>query len=63
MRSLGGTLENVMEPDKAENLAAIMDSVNAIATSQFDITFDPTLVRGMSYYTGTIFEIQVDGFP
>ena len=24
--------------------------------------FDPTLVRGMSYYTGSIFEISIDGF-
>ena len=63
VRSLGETLKDVMEPEKAENLAAIMDSVNSIATSQFDIIFDPTLVRGMSYYTGTIYEIQVDGFP
>ena len=63
VRSLGETLKDVMEPEKAENLAAIMDSVNRIATSQFDIIFDPTLVRGMSYYTGTIYEIQVDGFP
>ena len=29
-----------------------------------DITlkFDPTLVRGMSYYTGTIFEISIDHY-
>ena len=63
VRSLGETLKDVMDPELAENLAAIMDSVNSIPTSQFDIIFDPTLVRGMSYYTGTIYEIQVDGFP
>ena len=63
VRSIGETLKDVMNPEMAENLAAIMDSVNSIATSQFDIIFDPTLVRGMSYYTGTIYEIQVDGFP
>lgn len=63
VRSLGETLKDVMDPEMAENLAAIMDSVKSIATSQFDIIFDPTLVRGMSYYTGTIYEIQVDGFP
>ena len=63
VRSLGETLKDVMDPELAENLAAIMDSVNSIATSQFDIIFDPTLVRGMSYYTGTIYELQVDGFP
>lgn len=63
VRSLGEVLKEVMEPEKAENLAAIMDSVRDISTSQFDMVFDPTLVRGMSYYTGTIFEIQVEGFP
>lgn len=63
VRSIGETLKDVMDPEMSENLAAIMDSVNSIATSQFDIIFDPTLVRGMSYYTGTIYEIQVDGFP
>lgn len=26
------------------------------------MSFDPTLVRGMSYYTGTIFEISMDEF-
>ena len=59
VRSLGETLKDVMDPELAENLAAIMDSVNSIATSQFDIIFDPTLVRGMSYYTGTIYELSL----
>ena len=26
------------------------------------MSFDPTLVRGMSYYTGPIFEISMDEF-
>ncbi|WP_313346647.1 histidine--tRNA ligase [Lacrimispora sp.] len=63
VRSLGETLKGSMDPEQAENLAAIIDSVTGISTCQFSIQFDPTLVRGMSYYTGTIFEIQVDGFP
>ncbi|MDR1548964.1 MAG: histidine--tRNA ligase [Hungatella sp.] len=63
VRSLGTTLKEAMDQEQAENLAAIIDSVSQITTSQFHIVFDPTLVRGMSYYTGTIFEIQVDGFP
>lgn len=63
VRSLGETLKGAMDPEQAENLAAIIDSVTGISTCQFSIQFDPTLVRGMSYYTGTIFEIQVDGFP
>jgi histidyl-tRNA synthetase len=63
VRNLGNVLKDAMDQEQAENLAAIIDSVSQISTSQFHIVFDPTLVRGMSYYTGTIFEIQVDGFP
>lgn len=63
VRKLGAALQSVMPESVSENLATIMDSVEAVAVSQFDIYFDPTLVRGMSYYTGTIFEIEVEGFP
>lgn len=63
VRSLKDTLKDVMDLEQIENLAAVIDSVNEISTGQFHIVFDPTLVRGMSYYTGTIFEIQVEGFP
>ena len=37
----------------------IVDSVNASKGDFFELVFDPTLVRGMSYYTGTIFEIAM----
>lgn len=63
VRSLGETLKAVISPEVSENLASIIESVEAVAVSQFSIVFDPTLVRGMSYYTGTIFEIEVEGFP
>jgi histidyl-tRNA synthetase len=39
-------------------LTRIIDAVSAAAGSRFRIVFDPTLVRGMSYYTGPIFEIR-----
>ena len=40
----------------------IIDSVKNAKTDNYDIVFDPTLVRGMSYYTGTIFEIAIPEF-
>lgn len=43
-------------------LDEIIDSVNATKAAKFDVVFDPTLVRGMSYYTGTIFEIAIPEF-
>ena len=36
--------------------------MEAVKTADFKLVFDPTLVRGMSYYTGPIFEISIDGF-
>ena len=45
-----------------ENLAGIMDTVSQVAETSFGLEFDPTLVRGMSYYTGTIFEVSMEGF-
>lgn len=60
---LAGKLEGFLEDGVAENLKAICDAVLATARTSFNLQFDPTLVRGMSYYTGTIYEISVDGFP
>jgi histidyl-tRNA synthetase len=37
----------------------IIDGVKATRNAEFTILFDPTLVRGMSYYTGTIFEVAM----
>lgn len=40
----------------------IIESVEATKEDFFELVFDPTLVRGMSYYTGTIFEIAMPEF-
>lgn len=53
------TLGSFMEPEVAGNLAEIIAGVGAVKCSDFELVFDPTLVRGMSYYTGTIFEIAM----
>ena len=45
-----------------ESFQEIIDSVEAVKGDFFDLVFDPTLVRGMSYYTGTIFEIDMPEF-
>jgi histidyl-tRNA synthetase len=37
-----------------------MDTVTEVAETDFKLAFDPTLVRGMSYYTGTIFEVSME---
>ena len=59
---LSEKLSGVLEEDVIENLRTIRASVEAPAASRFQLVFDPTLVRGMSYYTGTIFEIEMAEF-
>lgn len=46
----------------ADELSTIMRCASAATVGGCKIAFDPTLVRGMSYYTGTIFEVQMDGY-
>ncbi len=55
-------LGDYLDPKVAENLREIAASVNATKEADFALVFDPTLVRGMSYYTGTIFEIAMPEF-
>lgn len=55
-------LAGVLDEKVAEDLETIISSVDAVKTANFTLEFDPTLVRGMSYYTGPIFEISIDGF-
>lgn len=55
-------LEGFLDPETADGLEQIMASVESVKQAEFKISFDPTLVRGMSYYTGTIFEISMDEF-
>ncbi|MDE6675134.1 MAG: ATP phosphoribosyltransferase regulatory subunit, partial [Acetatifactor sp.] len=59
---LAQTLQGVLEPAVAQGLQEIIDSVSATKAADFKMVFDATLVRGMSYYTGTIFEISMPQF-
>ena len=52
----------MLDPRIAEDLETIITTVDAVKTADFKMAFDPTLVRGMSYYTGPIFEISMDEF-
>jgi histidyl-tRNA synthetase len=44
-------------------LQRILDTVTAQAAGRFRLLFDATLVRGMGYYTGPIFEVQHGDSP
>ena len=55
-------LEQALPEGVIESFREIMDSVEAVKGDFFKLVFDPTLVRGMSYYTGPIFEIDMPQF-
>lgn len=63
IRALGEQLSGVMDPKITENLAEIVEAVSRVEAVDVRVDFDPTLVRGMGYYTGPIFEIRAEGFP
>ena len=56
---LKNTLGEYMDEEVVINMTEIATAVNATKGAEFNLVFDPTLVRGMSYYTGTIFEIAM----
>lgn len=62
IRYLLEKLDGSLDAEYAENLINIIESVDSAKTADFKLAFDPTLVRGMSYYTGPIFEISMDEF-
>ncbi len=55
-------LEKEIDPEVSCGFREIIASVEATKGDHFKLVFDPTLVRGMSYYTGTIFEIAMPEF-
>lgn len=55
-------LSGYLPGEAADSLEMIITSVEQAKEADFRICFDPSLVRGMSYYTGTIFEISMDEF-
>lgn len=55
-------LNGYLEEATADGMEMIIASVDSVKEADFKLSFDPTLVRGMSYYTGTIFEIAMDEF-
>ena len=59
IKYLSRTLEGFLDADVEQNLLEIISSVENAKTADFKLVFDPTLVRGMGYYTGTIFEIAM----
>lgn len=59
---LSKELGEFLPEEVKNNLTEIIATVEKAKDAEFKMVFDPTLVRGMSYYTGTIFEIALPEF-
>ncbi|MCR5451496.1 MAG: histidine--tRNA ligase [Lachnospiraceae bacterium] len=59
---LSEELDDFLEDEVRENLDQISAAVESAKSADFELVFDATLVRGMGYYTGTIFEIAIPEF-
>ncbi|MCI1655051.1 MAG: histidine--tRNA ligase [Lachnospiraceae bacterium] len=62
LQYLKDALGDYLEAEVVQSLEEIISSVETARQAEFRMVFDPTLVRGMSYYTGTIFEIAIPQF-
>lgn len=56
------SLGDFLDASVAESLDEIVACSRTMVGEGVTIKFDPTLVRGMGYYTGPIFEVSVDGY-
>ena len=58
-------LKNHIEETKegANELLEVLEKLEKLSLKTANVKFDPTLARGLGYYTGTIIEVKVDNFP
>ncbi len=62
LKVISDKLGDFLDKEISDNLETIISSVDGSKAADFRMKFDPTLVRGMSYYTGPIFEISMDEY-
>jgi histidyl-tRNA synthetase len=60
--STRAALPEGISAEPLNRLERIINAVGSQAGERFTLVFDPTLVRGMGYYTGNIFEIEAPGY-
>ncbi len=50
--------EMVDEPEAVADLKTVIETSTALSEGKYNVVFDFTLIRGMGYYTGQIFEVS-----
>lgn len=60
-QSISSLLPNIPE-NVLSDLNQVIETISAQSENKFTIKLDLSLVRGMGYYTGQIFEVGINGF-
>lgn len=55
-------INKIMDSEKSDNLKQIIESACNLGVKNENITFDPTLARGLDYYTELIIEVEIIGY-
>ncbi|MGB0886476.1 MAG: histidine--tRNA ligase [Vicingaceae bacterium] len=64
INALGNQIGNTINGQKGiEELEFVFEKLQQLSIKTANIKFDPTLARGLGYYTGTIIEVKIDNFP
>ena len=56
------TLDDIMQKEPSENLQKIINTARRFGIADNRISYEPTLARGLDYYTGIIIEVEIDGY-
>lgn len=56
------SVSSVCDAEYVSGLKKIIDTVTAVSNGTIPVEFTPSLVRGQGYYTGTIFEVEAEGY-
>ncbi|MBI4136957.1 histidine--tRNA ligase [Candidatus Roizmanbacteria bacterium] len=57
-----GILDIIRQKPVHENLQRIVELTKTLAVDASQIVYSPTLARGLDYYTGLIFEIEIEDY-
>lgn len=55
-------LERLIHAEMPSSLKMIVDSTQKLGVDKSRICYEPTLARGLDYYTGIIIEVEIDGY-
>lgn len=62
LSSIDAVEQYVTDKEVVANVKKVLETISTIANGKFNIVYDKSLVRGMGYYTGMVFEISSNKF-